>query len=232
MVSKEVTHTNTFSIKIADPDVTVHTITARDEFMVLACDGIWDCLTNQQVASFIRKHVAQGIPLKEICEKIMDHCLADKTNTNSVGCDNMTIEIVAFLNGRSEQAWYEKIKDAVGPISDSDTTSTDESRYNGVGVGTYKKSSGDDDEEEEPDKKKHRGIELKSESRQYSVNELQNAPDLTTSLLSTANNDNNDINKIELRQQQQNKQEAADKDTFKEEVEELKKGEEEGEENK
>ena len=30
------------------PDVTVRTVEADDEFLLLACDGIWDCLTSAQ----------------------------------------------------------------------------------------------------------------------------------------------------------------------------------------
>jgi hypothetical protein len=35
----------------AEPDVTVTTLTDEDEFIILACDGIWDCKTNQVTAS-------------------------------------------------------------------------------------------------------------------------------------------------------------------------------------
>jgi protein phosphatase 2C family protein 2/3 len=31
----------------AEPDVTSHTISDDDEFIVIACDGVWDCMTNQ-----------------------------------------------------------------------------------------------------------------------------------------------------------------------------------------
>lgn len=98
----------------ADPDVTRHKLTEKDEFLVLACDGIWDCMTNQEVAKFIRQHVADHVPLKVICEKLMDHCLADQTGTTGIGCDNMTVEIVAFLHGQSEEEWYKKIKTSLG----------------------------------------------------------------------------------------------------------------------
>ncbi|KAK4520429.1 uncharacterized protein ATC70_008564 [Mucor velutinosus] len=104
----------------ANPDITVHKLTEKDEFMVLACDGIWDCLSNAEVAAFIRKQVANDVPLKEICERLMDTCLADSTGTGGVGCDNMTVEIVAFLNGQSEEQWYAKIRDSVAAVSPMD----------------------------------------------------------------------------------------------------------------
>ncbi|KIK96471.1 hypothetical protein PAXRUDRAFT_305841 [Paxillus rubicundulus Ve08.2h10] len=98
----------------ADPDVTVHEVTEEDEFLVLACDGIWDCLSSQQVVDFIRLKVSEGKQLSEIGEEICDHCLAPDTSSGAgIGCDNMTILIVAILNGRTKQEWYDWITDRV-----------------------------------------------------------------------------------------------------------------------
>ena len=43
----------------AFPDVTELTLTPDLEFLVLACDGIWDVLTNQEVVDFIRCRIVQ-----------------------------------------------------------------------------------------------------------------------------------------------------------------------------
>ena len=40
------------------------------------------------------------ISLFQICECILDHCLAPDCRLGGVGCDNMTVIIVCFLNGR------------------------------------------------------------------------------------------------------------------------------------
>ncbi|KIM86148.1 hypothetical protein PILCRDRAFT_65478, partial [Piloderma croceum F 1598] len=81
---------------IADPELTLHDITDEDEFPVLACDGIWECLESQQVVNFVR--------LKCNC----DHCFERYTSLNAtrLGCDNMTVIIVAILNGRTKEEWY------------------------------------------------------------------------------------------------------------------------------
>jgi protein phosphatase 2C family protein 2/3 len=101
-----VSQTNTLFIT-AEPDTIEHLLTDHDEFVVLACDGIWDCLTNQEVVDFIRYKLCERKSLGPICEELMDYCLAEKCNMAGIGCDNMTVIIVAFLRKRKPQEWYD-----------------------------------------------------------------------------------------------------------------------------
>ncbi|PFH55801.1 hypothetical protein XA68_17584 [Ophiocordyceps unilateralis] len=96
-------------IVTAFPDVEVHDITAEDEFLVLACDGIWDCQSSQAVVEFVRRGIAAKQDLDKICENMMDNCLASNSETGGVGCDNMTMVIVGFLHGKTKDEWYEEI---------------------------------------------------------------------------------------------------------------------------
>ena len=76
--------------------------------------GIWDCLTSQQVVDVIRYEVSEGKELAEITELICDHCLApDTTSRLGIGCDNMTILIVALLHNRTKEEWCSWITDRV-----------------------------------------------------------------------------------------------------------------------
>ncbi|ORY96350.1 phosphatase 2C-domain-containing protein [Syncephalastrum racemosum] len=123
----------------ADPDITEHKLTPTDEFCVIACDGIWDCMTNQEVADFVRAQIKEGYPLKTICENLMDECLADESDVGGVGCDNMTVIIVGLLQGKSVEAWYRwlgkpddqpvaspKSKETSSPVNEAETkNSTD-----------------------------------------------------------------------------------------------------------
>lgn len=105
-------------IVTAFPEVLEKNITeAEDEFLVLACDGIWDCLSSQDVVDIVRRSVANGKELKDICEDLMDRCLAPDSDTGGIGCDNMTVCIVALLNGKTKEEWYKWIKDNIDQVS-------------------------------------------------------------------------------------------------------------------
>ncbi|KAK5138251.1 hypothetical protein LTR08_003312 [Meristemomyces frigidus] len=100
-------------IVTALPDVTVHELGDDDEFIVFACDGIWDCQSSQAVVEFVRRGIAAKQALHVICENMMDNCLASNSETGGVGCDNMTMTVVAILNGKTKEEWYNMIAERV-----------------------------------------------------------------------------------------------------------------------
>jgi len=96
-------------IVTAFPDVEIHDINEDDEFLVVACDGIWDCQSSQAVVEFVRRGIVAKQPLQSICENMMDNCLASNSDTGGVGCDNMTITVIGLLHGKTKEQWYEDI---------------------------------------------------------------------------------------------------------------------------
>jgi len=52
------------------PDVTIHDLTSDHEFIVLACDGIWDVLSSQEVVDFVRVRIAQQMEPDIVSEKL------------------------------------------------------------------------------------------------------------------------------------------------------------------
>ncbi|KAH9828356.1 Protein phosphatase 2C 2 [Teratosphaeria destructans] len=112
-------------IVTAFPDVTVHEITEDDEFLVIACDGIWDCQSSQAVVEFVRRGIAAKQELHSICENMMDNCLASNSETGGVGCDNMTMVVIALLQGKTKEEWYNMVADRVangdGPCAPPET---------------------------------------------------------------------------------------------------------------
>ncbi|ORY32193.1 phosphatase 2C-like domain-containing protein [Naematelia encephala] len=108
-------------IVTADPEIITHKIDGEEEFLVLACDGIWDCLSSQQVVDFTRRAIANGDSLGKICEDMMVKCLATNSETGGIGCDNMTVIVVALLNGRTPEEWQAWVKERVDKKIGHDT---------------------------------------------------------------------------------------------------------------
>ena len=79
----------------AEPDVKHVVLTGNDPFFLLACDGVWDVMTNQQACDFVSQRLQQDRDLKTISSELLDACLASNpSETQGVGCDNMTAIIV------------------------------------------------------------------------------------------------------------------------------------------
>lgn len=78
----------------AQPDILQVTLNPEDEFFILGCDGIWDCLTNEKAVEFVRERIDTQEP-KDICEEMLNTILSDDPRaTQGIGGDNMTVMIV------------------------------------------------------------------------------------------------------------------------------------------
>lgn len=89
---------NTKQMITALPDVqTIDLKPENGDFIVLACDGIWNSLCSQKAVDFILNRIhCPDIKLSSICEELFEVCLAPDTPNAGVGCDNMTCIIVKF----------------------------------------------------------------------------------------------------------------------------------------
>lgn len=58
-----------------EPDVTIIDRVEQDEFMVLACDGIWDVMSNDEVCDFVRDRMEACEHLTDVCNQLLDTCL-------------------------------------------------------------------------------------------------------------------------------------------------------------
>jgi len=91
----------------AFPEVITEKFTNDCDFLVVACDGVWDCKTNQEVGDFVYKRLKNNsnAKLSKIVEELLDECLATDIYNGilfilnldtGVGCDNMTCLIAQF----------------------------------------------------------------------------------------------------------------------------------------
>ena len=77
---------------IPDPEFVIYPRDqSRDEFIVLACDGIWDVASNEQCADFVQEMMNEGeSDLGLICEEGLDICLSKNSR------DNMTMSLITL----------------------------------------------------------------------------------------------------------------------------------------
>merc|ERR1719270_2033039 len=81
------------------PDIrTLEIDPEKDSWMILACDGIWNFMSSQEVVDYVNQRIGKTPEdkLSTICEELFEHCLAPDTMGDGTGCDNMTAVIVKF----------------------------------------------------------------------------------------------------------------------------------------
>uniref|UniRef100_A0A0D3FXK6 protein-serine/threonine phosphatase n=1 Tax=Oryza barthii TaxID=65489 RepID=A0A0D3FXK6_9ORYZ len=76
------------------PEIRADQLTDDTEFLVIACDGVWDVLANQAVVDFVCLHLNNGVELSVICESLLQEAITrDPPST-----DNMSVILVRFLH--------------------------------------------------------------------------------------------------------------------------------------
>ncbi|KAL1514235.1 hypothetical protein ABEB36_003523 [Hypothenemus hampei] len=61
-----------------------------DEFLVLACDGVWDVMSNEDLCAYVRNRLQVTDDLREVTSQVIDTCLYKGSR------DNMSIVLVVF----------------------------------------------------------------------------------------------------------------------------------------
>jgi serine/threonine protein phosphatase PrpC len=78
----------------AEPDIKQVALKPDDEFIILGCDGIWDCLTNEAAVDFVRQRIDSMLPT-EIGTEMLDQIISeDPRVTQGIGGDNQTVMII------------------------------------------------------------------------------------------------------------------------------------------
>ncbi|GMS79031.1 hypothetical protein PENTCL1PPCAC_1206 [Pristionchus entomophagus] len=75
-----------------EPDVYFFDRQASDEYLIIACDGIYDVMSNDELCGFVhaRLEVTKEGALSKVCNEVLDACLQKGSR------DNMTLLLVCF----------------------------------------------------------------------------------------------------------------------------------------
>ena len=70
---------------IPKPDIKCKKLSSKDKFLVVACDGIWEMKSDQDIVDFIEHHLPYDpnpIDLQKAISKLLDHIVARDTMSN------------------------------------------------------------------------------------------------------------------------------------------------------
>jgi protein phosphatase 1G len=80
-----------------NPDILYGKKCDGDDFVVIGCDGVWECISNEGISDFIYDKFRndRNVDLGQIIGEVFDRGIA-KSGYEENGCDNMTCMIIQF----------------------------------------------------------------------------------------------------------------------------------------
>lgn len=81
----------------AVPDITLERLRPEDEFVVIACDGLWDVMESADVVAWVKRLVENGRRVDDIARDLVAHAMRCGST------DNVTVVIVLFEWMRVQQ---------------------------------------------------------------------------------------------------------------------------------
>lgn len=79
-----------FSALIAEPDFKQVTLTEDDEFLIIACDGVWDVMSSQQAVSLVRRGLRSHNNPQQCAKEVVTEAIRLHTS------DNLTVIVICF----------------------------------------------------------------------------------------------------------------------------------------
>ncbi len=76
----------------ATPEIMTHTRTTKDDFLLLACDGVWDVLSNEQAVKIVKNALDSGNSLDKAAKKLRNAAYQRGSG------DNISVMVVPLKN--------------------------------------------------------------------------------------------------------------------------------------
>jgi len=70
----------------AEPDIATTTLLPDHQFLILACDGLWDVFSHADAVNFVAEKLRQGSSLEEICRDIITEAENRESGDNISAC--------------------------------------------------------------------------------------------------------------------------------------------------
>ena len=77
------------------PDFETSFITKNDQFLLLACDGLFDVFTSEDIISFVKKEMSEHGDAQKCCQQLTNEAIRQRNSR-----DNVSV-ILIILN-----KWY------------------------------------------------------------------------------------------------------------------------------
>lgn len=63
--------------QLVSPEPEMHLMdrSEKDQFLLLACDGVFDVMTNEEIIAYVLHHLELQVDLSQICSDLIDTCL-------------------------------------------------------------------------------------------------------------------------------------------------------------
>lgn len=78
---------------LSQPEVREERVTARDQFLVVACDGLWDVFSSMEACVFVTEALLEGVPRAAVADSLIARAIAMGS------LDNISVVIVFFDHG-------------------------------------------------------------------------------------------------------------------------------------
>ena len=83
---------------VGEADVSTFDLTGNEDYMVVACDGVWDVLNGEEVVQCVAAHLATPTGSKQAVAKALVECAKNEGSN-----DNITVIVVYFKGFKGDQ---------------------------------------------------------------------------------------------------------------------------------